>query len=117
MFTQVIKEKNKCIYILHALPNVNTSFQWLIEDDVTHEVTPIEGQTYESITLTSNIIIKRGCNGKYLYCNCKDVEQYKTQKVKLYSDFETALQNNAFDTVESFDENGMIKKLLTECKK
>ena len=60
-----IKSKdNNDILIFHALPNETTKFQWYISENINEKGQPIDGQIYESYTLSTEVIKRKSFEGK-----------------------------------------------------
>ena len=111
-----IKSKNNNdVLIFHALPNEITISQWYITESSDSNGSLIEGQKYESITLTAEIIKEKNYEGKYLYCEYLALGSsllLKTECVKIGSNIDEMLNDGTiFDNISKFDEQGNIVKL------
>ena len=113
MIKYAIKSKNdNDILIFHALPNEITAFQWYIAKKVNECGNVIEGQIYESYTLSAEIIREMNYDGKYLYCEYlnKQLNSYeKTEYIQLGLSIDLMINNGViFNDITEFDENGYI---------
>lgn len=104
------KTKDEFFIIAHACPGKTGEFQWYLVDDPNETKEEVlEGQIYESITL-SNTKIKKLYEGKWLCCRCKvDGDVYDEGCLYLTDSFLDMILENQFDNVAFFDKNGMIR--------
>ncbi|MBU3173354.1 hypothetical protein [Clostridium estertheticum] len=118
MLKYAIKHKNNDVLIFHALPNVMTKFQWYISENVFEQGVPIDGQIYESYSLSAEIIKENTYVGKYLYCEYLATEsnQYqKTEYIQLGLSIDSMINNGTiFDDISKFSEQGDIVKIHTQ---
>lgn len=114
---QKIKMKNFIILncdnsfniILHACPDARGVFQWYLYNDLDQgESRKIEGQTYESITLSSDAIVEKKLSGKWIGCHY-EVNGIKsaTELIYLSDSFVDMIRDNPFENV--YIGNKMIK--------
>lgn len=99
------------VIIIHACPNAVGRFQWYLVDDPNSEKeSNIDGQIYESITISSDTI----CNeyqDKWLCCKCEVLDdKYIEGCVYLTNNFIEMIKNNQFDEINFFDKDGNIRK-------
>lgn len=111
-----IKSKdNNDILIFHALPNETAKFQWYISENINEKGRPINGQIYESYTLSTEVIKRKNFVGKYLYCEylVQGLNQYeKTEYIKLDLNIDSMVNSGViFDDISKFDEQGNIVNL------
>ena len=104
------KTAGEFFIIAHACPGKTGEFQWYLVDDPNETKEEVlEGQIYESITL-SNAKIKELYEGKWLCCHCKvDGDVYDEGCLYLTDSFLDMIRENQFDNVDFFDKNGMIR--------
>lgn len=106
------------VLIFHALPNKQAIFQWYISENNKMQGVPIKEQTYESYTLTSEIIKEKSYINKYLHCEYKNNENEvckKTEYIKLGANIDSMIKDNIFfDNVSEFDNQGNIKDNLVK---
>lgn len=103
-------ENNEFIIILHACPHCLREFQWCIADGADcRNLKNIENQTYESISLSSEIIRDK-YNQKWIYGKHKHNEEWQNGEAVLLSDnFIDIIRNNQFDNIAFFGTDGNIR--------
>lgn len=113
-----IKSKdNNDILIFHALPNETTNFQWYISESIYEKGRAIDGQTYESYTLSMEKIKENNFIGKYIYCEylIPGSSQYqKTEYIKLGLSIDNMVNEGiVFDDISGFNTQGdLMQKTL-----
>lgn len=112
MESHIIYSKSEDSYclIVHAYPGAIGEFQWYLTDDPNGSKRKmLKRQTYESITFTSEQI-QEGYEGKWLCCRC-NVNGYTYDEGCLYliSNFIDMIQENQFQSISFFDENGWVR--------
>ncbi|MDU6482985.1 MAG: hypothetical protein E6538_13395 [Paeniclostridium sordellii] len=108
---------NNDILIFHALPNKITNFQWYISESIHEKGRAIDGQTYESYTLSIEKIKENNFIGKYLYCEylMPESNQYqKTEYIKLGLSIDNMVNEGViFDDISEFNEHeDLMQKTL-----
>ncbi|WP_040414540.1 hypothetical protein [Clostridium thermobutyricum] len=113
----VKSKNNNDIFIFHALPKKITKFQWYISEKSNEIGKVIEGEIYESITLSTKLIAEKMYDGKYLYCKYLDKNKNsyeKTEYIKLDLTVDSMVNEGIiFDDISEFDEQGNIVSLIT----
>ncbi|MEB9857291.1 hypothetical protein P4K23_28695 [Bacillus cereus] len=107
--------ENDAHFIFHATPSLtNYTWQWYLTNDKGNVGETIEGQRYESFTITTDLIRERGYEGLYLYCeytNNKTKQKSKTEFIQLHADINKIIDSGTvFDNLSTYDENGMISQ-------
>lgn len=111
-----VNNDNDFCIILHACPNAIGKFQWYWMDEPNNEIKKnIEGEVYESITISSQQIKEKYIN-KWLACHC-DVsdETYEEGCVYLTDNVIDMIRENQFDNISFYDEKGMTKANFYYC--
>lgn len=105
------------IVIIHACPNAIGKFQWYLVDEPNDENEYIlDGQIYESITISSTDISNKYQN-KWLCCKCKiEDDNYIEGCVYLSNDFCKMINTNQFDVINFFGKDGNIRKEISYYK-
>lgn len=98
------------VIIVHACPNAIGKFQWYLVDEPNSEKKYIlDGQTYESIVISSADICNNYLN-KWLCCKCEiENDTYTEGCVYLANDFLELIKVNQFDVINFFGKDGDIR--------
>lgn len=98
------------VIIVHACPNAIGKFQWYLVDEPNSEKKYIlDGQTYESIVISSADICNNYLN-KWLCCKCEiENDTYTEGCVYLANDFLELIKVNQFDVIRFFGKDGDIR--------
>lgn len=98
------------LVIAHACPNAIGKFQWYLVDEPNSEKEYfLNGQIYESITISSTYISKK-CQNKWLCCKCEiGDDKYIEGCVYLSDDFCKMINTNQFDVINFFGKDGNIR--------
>jgi len=106
------------IIVVHACPNAIGKFQWYLVDEPNDEKEYIlNGQVYESITISSNNIGNEYPKNKWLCCRCEvEDENYNEGCIYLTNDFLEMITINQFDTINFIGKDGNIRNDVGYCK-
>lgn len=106
------KSKDNDILILHALPNEMAKFQWYISENICEQGILIDGQVYESYTISAEKIKENNYEGKYIHCEYlkTKLDNYeKTEYTLLDYSIDNMIKNGTiFNDISEFDEEGNI---------
>lgn len=107
----------KFVVIVHAYPNTIGKFQWYLVDEPNSKKEYIlDGQIYESITISSDNISNKYQN-KWLCCKCEvEDDNYIEGCVYLSNDFLKIISVNQFDVINFFGKDGNIRDDISYCK-
>ena len=108
--TIVLKDNKTFIVVAHACPKAIGEFQWyLVDDPNSDKEYIIDGEEYESIVL-SNDVINDTYKNKWLCCKCNvNGEIYSEGCIFLSDDFIEMISKNQFDEIQVCDEDGNIR--------
>jgi hypothetical protein len=114
MLKYAIESKNEDILIFHALPKGKAKFQWYVSENICEQGVPIEGEIYESYTLSADNIKENNYLGRYLHCeylSTKSNHYQETEYVQLEMSIDSMINNGLiFDNISKFDKQGNIVK-------
>lgn len=109
------KDSNKDILIFHALPDEMTKFQWYISENICEQGDPIDGQIYESYTLSIEMVKYMNYDGKYICCMYLETESkynQHTEYIQLGLSIDSMVQSGVnFDNISRFNEQGEIVEI------
>lgn len=95
------------VIIVHACPGSIGKFQWYLAGELnTGEKYILDGQIYESVTISSDTINNKYQN-KWLYCKYEG--EYIEDYVYLTNNFSEMISANQFDTIGFFGKDGNIR--------
>jgi len=105
------------VVIVHACPNAIGKFQWyLIDDPNSEKEFLLDGQIYESITISSDNISNEYQN-KWLCCKCEvEDDNYIEGCFYLSNDFLEIISVNQFDVINFFGKDGNIRNDISYYK-
>lgn len=92
--------------------------QWYLTEDENSMGFPIQEESYEMYTTTTEQIKEKGYDGWYLYCKRTDIKTFQennTEFIRLYSDIYKIINSGTvFDDISAYDENGNILAIACE---
>ena len=108
--TIVLKDNKTFIVVAHACPGARGEFQWyLVDEPNDSKEYIIDGEEYESITL-SNDVISGTYKNKWLCCRCNvDGEAYDVGCIFLSDNFAEIISKTQFDEITVCDEKGNFR--------